>query len=266
MLDNFSGATRVYFIIGHPIAQVKSPYGMTRLLEENGKDAIMVPIDILPEDVPGFVTLAGRLPNCDGICITVPHKFAVVPHCRTMSKTTQVLGSANVMRRNPDGSWHGDMFDGPGHVGAMRKNGAELDGKRALLIGAGGAGSAIGLALLDAGARELAIHDTDASRRDTLIAKLNGAHPGKVTIGSPDPTGYDTVSNASPAGMKPDDALPFDMTRLSPATFISDVVTKPALTPLIETARRIGCKTSTGIEMFESEAALMLDFWLETAN
>jgi hypothetical protein len=82
MLDGFSGATRVYFIIGHPIAQVKSPYGMTRLLEENGKDAIMVPIDILPADVPGFVELAGRMPNCDGICITVPHKFAVVPHCR----------------------------------------------------------------------------------------------------------------------------------------------------------------------------------------
>lgn len=265
MLDNFSGATRVYFIIGHPIAQVKSPYGMTRLFEQNGRDAIMVPVDILPKDVPAFVTLAGRLPNCDGICITVPHKFAVVPHCRTMSKTTQVLGSANVMRRNPDGSWHGDMFDGPGHVGAMRKNGAELDGKRALLIGAGGAGSAIGLALLDAGARELAIHDTDAARRDTLIAKLDGAHPGKVGIGSPDPAGFDTVSNASPAGMKPDDALPIDMARLRPTTFVSDVVTKPALTPLIETARRIGCKTSTGIEMFESETSLMLAFWLETA-
>ncbi|MFC7397789.1 shikimate dehydrogenase family protein [Chelatococcus sp. GCM10030263] len=265
MLDNFSGATRVYFIIGHPIAQVKSPYGMTRLFEENGKDAIMVPVDILPEDVPAFVTLAGRLPNCDGICITVPHKFAVVSHCRTMSKTTQVLGSANVLRRNPDGSWHGDMFDGPGHVGAMRKNDAELDGKRSLLIGAGGAGSAIGLALLDAGVRELAVHDADAARRDTLIAKLESPHPGKVIVGSSDPAGFDTVSNASPAGMHPGDALPFDIAGLDPATFVSDVVTKPAITPLIEMARRIGCKTSTGIEMFEAETSLMLAFWLETA-
>lgn len=265
MLENFSGATRVYYIIGHPIAQVKSPYGMTRLFEENGKDAIMVPVDILPDDVPEFVTLASRLLNCDGICITVPHKFAVVPHCRTMSKTTEVLGSANVMRRNADHSWHGDMFDGPGHVGAMRKNGARLEGQRSLLIGAGGAGSAIGLALLDAGVRELAVHDTDARRRDALIAKLDGAHRGKVIAGSPAPAGFNTVSNASPAGMKPGDALPIDIGGLEAGTFVSDVVTKPAVTPLVEAARRIGCKTSTGIEMFESETSLMLDFWLETA-
>ncbi|WP_439498154.1 shikimate dehydrogenase family protein [Bosea sp. (in: a-proteobacteria)] len=266
MLDGFSGATRVYFIIGHPIAQVKSPYGMTRLLEENGKDAIMVPIDILPADVPGFVELAGRMPNCDGICITVPHKFAVVPHCRTMSKTTELLGSANVMRRNADGSWHGDMFDGPGHVGAMLKNGAQLEGKRALLIGAGGAGSAIGLALLDAGLRELAIHDADASRRDALIGKLAQAHPGKVAIGSPDPSGFDSVSNATPAGMKEGDPLPIEIGKLAPSTFVSDVVTKPALPPLIEAARRLGCPNSTGIEMFEAETSLMLNFWLETAR
>ena len=265
MLENFSGATRVYYIIGHPIAQVKSPHGMTRLFEKNGKDAIMVPVDILPDDVPAFVTLASRLLNCDGICITVPHKFAVVPHCRTMSKTTKVLGSANVMRRNADNSWHGDMFDGPGHVGAMRKNGAELEGRRSLLIGAGGAGSAIGLALLDAGVRELAIHDTDASRQDALIAKLDGTHAGKVIAGSSNPAGFDTVSNASPAGMKPGDGLPFDIRGLEPATFVSDVVTKPAVTPLIEAARRIGCQTSTGVEMFEAETSLMLDFWLETA-
>ncbi|WP_332680643.1 shikimate dehydrogenase family protein [Bosea sp. (in: a-proteobacteria)] len=266
MLDGFSGATRVYFIIGHPIAQVKAPSGMTRLLEASGKDAIMVPIDILPADVPAFIELAGRLPNCDGICITVPHKFAVVAHCRTMSKTTELLGSANVMRRNPDGSWHGDMFDGPGHVGAMLKNGAVLEGKRALLIGAGGAGSAIGLALLDAGVRELAVHDADPGRRDALIGKLLRAHPGKVVIGSADPSGFDTVSNATPAGMAEGDALPIDIARLSPETFVSDVVTKPALPPLIEAARRLGCPNSTGIEMFESETSLMLKFWLETAR
>lgn len=266
MLEGFSGATRVYFIIGHPIAQVKSPNGMTRLLEQSGKDAIMVPVDILPEDVPAFVELAGRLPNCDGICITVPHKFAVVAHCRTMSKTTALLGSANVMRRNPDGSWHGDMFDGPGHVGAMLKNGVELSGKRALLIGAGGAGSAIGLALLDAGVRELAIHDADTARRDTLIGKLAHAYPGKVVIGSADPGGFDSVSNATPAGMREGDGLPIDVARLAPNVFVSDVVTKPAVPPLIEAARRIGCRNSTGIEMFEAETSLMLAFWLETAR
>ncbi len=266
MLENYSGATMVYFIVGHPIAQVKAPYGMTRLLEQHGRDAIVVPIDVLPEDLPGFLTLAGRLPNVDGICVTVPHKFAVVPHCATVSDTTRLLGSANIMRRNRDGSWHGDMVDGPGHIGAMRNQGAHLDGRRALLVGAGGAGSAIGLALLDAGVRELAVHDTDSVRRDALIGKLNIAHPGKAVAGSADPAGFDSVSNATPAGMREGDALPIDVDRLTPDVFVSDVVTKPEVTPLLVAAHKIGCRTSTGVDMFLAEGSLMLAFWLGAAQ
>jgi shikimate dehydrogenase len=135
-----------------------------------------------------------------------------------------------------------------------------------LLIGAGGAGSAIGLALLDAGLRELAIHDADASRRDALIGKLAQAHPGKVAIGSPDPSGFDSVSNATPAGMKEGDPLPIEIGKLAPSTFVSDVVHQarsaaadrgraPARLPELDRHRDVRGRDS-----------LMLNFWLETAR
>ncbi|MFX5574779.1 ThiF family adenylyltransferase, partial [Acinetobacter baumannii] len=81
------------------------------------------------------------------------------------------LGAVNILRRTPDGGWFGEMFDGLGFVGGVRARGGEPGGKRALLVGAGGAGSAIALALVEAGVRELAIHDEDGLRRDALIKR-----------------------------------------------------------------------------------------------
>jgi shikimate dehydrogenase len=125
------------------------------------------------------------------------------------------------------------MVDGIGFVGAVRAQGFDLKGKRALQIGAGGAGSAIALALVDAGVRELAIHDEDAARRDSLVARLNALGNAKVVIGSPDPSGFDLVANATPAGMKDADPLPVDVSKLSPSTFVGCVITVPAVSPIV---------------------------------
>ena len=135
-------------------------------------------------------------------------------------------------------------------------------GKRALLVGAGGAGSAIGLALLDAGVAELAIHDADVVRRDALIGRLAKRGKGKVTAGSGDPSGFDLVANATPAGMKPDDALPFDAGKLSPSTFVGCVITQPAVSPIVAAARAKGCATSTGTQMYQALQSTMVDFLL----
>jgi shikimate dehydrogenase len=263
MFDAYSGATRVYFIVGHPIAQAQAPHRLTRGFEEARHDAIVVPIDVLAEDVDAFVASASRLGNVDGIIATIPHKFAVVKHCATASETTRRLGAANLLRRNADRGWHGTMLDGASHVAAMRAKGIDLQGKRALLVGAGGAGGAIGLALLEAGVRELAVHDVSAARRDALIATLASSHPGAVRAGSADPDGFDTVTNATPAGMEGSDPVAVDTKRLKPTMFVSDVVTKPEVTPLLQTARALGCAICTGVDMVDAQLPLMVRFYLE---
>jgi shikimate dehydrogenase len=85
--------------------------------------------------------------NCDGVIITVPHKFHATAFCRTLTDEGRFLGTVNMLRRNADGSWHGGASDGIGMVAALRDAGCEPGSRRALLIGAGGAGSAIGHAL-----------------------------------------------------------------------------------------------------------------------
>lgn len=262
MLERLGGDTRLYFTVGHPIAQVKSPGGVTRGFEARGANAIVVPIDVPPDRIDAFLDLAAHAGNVDGLVVTVPYKFRAREACATLSPRAELLGAANVLRRNPGGGWHGDMTDGLGFCGAVAKAGFAIAGRRCLLVGAGGAGSAIGLSLLDAGAAGLSVFDLDAGRRDALIAKLRTRHAAVSAAASSDPSDYDLVANASPAGMRPGDPLPVDVARLRPAMHVGDVVTAPEVPPLIAEARARGCSTSTGTAMYLAQVGIITDFLL----
>src|SRR5437588_8398938 len=209
MLPTLNGATRIHVTIGDPIAQVKSPAGVTQAFAARGADAIMIPLQVKPADIEDFFKLAKRLPNLDGIIITVPHKPIAFRHCDQTSERSRVLEVANVMRRGTDNRWSGDMTDGGGFVAALKRNGFNPKGKRALQVGAGGAGSAIALALTMEGA-SVTLVDLDAAKRDALIAKLGRYGHKVIPADQADPTGFDLVVNATPAGMKPGHPLPVD--------------------------------------------------------
>ena len=263
MLDTYSGATRVIFIVGSPIAQVKSPEGVTRRLRAAGQDIVVVPAHVEPPDLPDFFSVAARMPNVDGVLVTVPHKFAALALCSSLSARARSIGAVNVARRGADGGWHGDMNDGEGHVQGLRRAGFDPAGRRALLVGAGGAGSAIAHALVDAGVASLALCDSDMVRLDRLCERLRAYGNLLPTQGSGDPSGFDLVVNATPMGMRAGDPMPIDIARLSSTTFVSDVVTSPAAPPLIAAARARGCATMTGTGMFESVRDAIVVFYSE---
>jgi shikimate dehydrogenase len=262
MFESLNGATRLYPIVGDPIAQVKSPEEVSRGFAERDVNAICVPMHVAPDDLSAFVEGLSRARNVDGMIMTIPHKFAGYRLCATATPRAHVLGAANVMRRNPDGTWHGEMVDGVAFVQAQIEGGAEPQGARALLIGAGGAGTAIGLALIEAGVRDLVVHDSDGGRVRTLVERLSNQGTAKVSSGPADPTGFDLVCNATPAGMREGDPLPVPARLLWPPMFVGDVITAPAVSPLLEAARKVGCRTQTGGAMFAAVQKLMIDFLL----
>jgi len=262
MLDNLSGATRIHFIVGDPIAQVKSPFGMTQAFESNDKDAICIPAQVPTKDLKQWFEGMSLARNVDGIIVTIPHKFDCHALCTTHSPRADFLGAVNTIRRNADGSWHGDMFDGLGYVKAIESKGFQLQNKKALLVGAGGAGSAIAHAMVLAGVSELAIHDENADRRESLIQRLNSLQLGHVKTGNSNPSGCDVAINATPMGMRDGDPSPIDIEAIMPNMFIGCVITAPAVPPLIAAARAKGCNTSTGADMFVQVRELMVQFLL----
>ncbi|WP_269502767.1 shikimate dehydrogenase family protein [Burkholderia sp. IMCC1007] len=265
--EGLSGATRVHFIVGDPIAQVRSPKGVTAALREAGRDALVVPAHVAPDDLAAFFAGITPMRNVDGVIVTVPHKFSAAAFCTSLSDEAAFLGAANTLRRTADGGWHGGMFDGTGFVAALGDEGCDLRGKRALLVGAGGAGSAIGHALVMAGVASLDVRDNDAARTASLVERLATLQRGTVRVAAADvaPESFDVIVNASPMGMRADDPLPVDVSRVPATTFVGDVVTKPPLTPFIEAARARGCRTVTGTQMFARVCDRMVAFLIDTA-
>jgi shikimate dehydrogenase len=260
MLAPLNGATRIHVTIGDPIAQVKSPAGVTAGFAARGQDAIMIPLQVKPADVEEFFALAKKLPTLDGIIITIPHKPVAFHHCDATTERARVLEVCNVMRRGADRRWNGDMTDGGGFIAALRRNGFDPKGKRALQIGGGGAGLAIALALCMEGANALTLCDLDTGKRDALIARL--ARHGHMVAATDklDPAGFDLIVNATPAGMKGGDPLPVDVSRLKADQFVADIITMPAVTPLLAAAQKRGCATQTGVQMFDAQVDFITEF------
>jgi shikimate dehydrogenase len=235
---------------------------MSAAFAESGRNTLVVPAHVAPADLETWFAGQAVAKNVDGIIVTIPHKFAAHRLCATTSERARFLRSVNTIRRNADGSWHGDMFDGLGYVTAAEKAGCDFAGARVLLVGTGGAGTAIAQAVAAKAPRELALHDADAARRDDLIGRL-AATGAVVTRGSADPRGFDVVLNATPLGMRPGDPLPVDGDGLTGSMFVGCVVTEPKVPPLIERAGALGCRTMTGADMFREVRDLMLAFLLE---
>jgi shikimate dehydrogenase len=275
--NTLNGATRVHFIVGDPIAQVKSPSGVSQAFGERGHNALVMPAHVAPANLADWLAGVSLANNVDGIIVTIPHKFACFDLCATTSDRASFLKTVNTMRRNPDETWHGDMFDGMGFCAAMQGNedkedsGCQIEGQRALLVGAGGAGSAIAYSLVMGGVGELAIHDEDVARRTTLVDRLASLNRCKVTHaithdgagGMVSPAGFDIALNATPMGMKAGDPFPLDVAQINSSMFVGCVITAPAVSPLVQAARDKGCRTMTGADMFGRVRDLMVDFLLK---
>src|SRR5262249_11644693 len=134
-------------------------------------------------------------------------------------------------------------------------------GRAVVLIGTGGAGSAIACALAAAGAASLTLCDVDQGKARALVPRIAAIAPGcTLRIGPATTEGVDILVNASPVGMKPEDGLPAPLGALPPHVVVADVVLKDA-TPLLRHARACGCSTVRGEEMMLGQVDEMLAFF-----
>ena len=247
---NITGHTKLIPHIGYPTASFKAPMIYNPWFEARGIDAVVVPMGVPTAAAASALPTIFRFTNFHGALITMPHKVTVVAMLDEVSKAVRVSGACNAVLRTPEGRLIGDQFDGEGFVRGMLRKGRAVKGARALVCGAGGVGSAIAASLAGAGVGALALYDVDGASMARLARRLAEVYPAlEVETGSNDPDGFDIVVNGTPLGMKPDDPLPMDASRISPSAFVGEVVMKQETTPFLAAARARGCETQIGLDM-----------------
>ena len=256
-----NGAMRLYAIIGDPVSQVKSPAALTQRFREGGTNAALVPLHVPAAHLAEVFASLRLLGNLDGMVITVPHKVRMAELVDSVSERARLVGAINLARREADGRWHGDMADGVGFCRGLAANGFDPAGRKAFVLGTGGAGSAVTVELARLGAA-VRIHDVAPGRAQGLADRLREAGFDAAAVEGADPAGADLVVNATPLGMRAGDALPIDPALLSPDMFVADVVIRPPLTPFLEQARARGCRVQAGEAVMLHQLDAMVAFFL----
>jgi len=257
-----SGTTALLAHIGWPTHAFKAPLIYNPWFEKAGIDAVVVPMGCRAEHYPAFLRAVFSLENIRGALVTMPHKVSTASLVDLRSPAVEIAGACNAVRRDAEGRLVGDLFDGEGFVRGLRRKGCALQGARALVVGAGGVGSAIAASLAAAGVAGLGLFDVRAEAAEGLAGRLRVHHPAlEVRTGSDDPQGFDIVVNATPLGMTPGDPMPVDVARIAVSTFVGEVVMASETTPFLRAATERGCRVQVGLDMLFEQIPAYLEFF-----
>ncbi|WP_457282366.1 shikimate dehydrogenase family protein [Polaromonas sp. P5_D5] len=257
-----NGHTELIAHIGYPTHSFKAPMIYNPYFEQAGVNAVVVPMGCKTEDYPAFLRSVSCLENFRGALITMPHKVTTVDLLDEATPTVRIAGACNAVKRDANDKLVGDMFDGEGFVRGVQRKGFDPRGKRALVVGSGGVGSAIAASLAKAGARALGLCDVNAASAQALAGRLRQHYAAlELLTGSNDPAGYDLVVNATPMGMNEGDPLPMDVSRIAANSFVGEVVMKSEMTAFLAAAKARGCTVQVGSDMLFEQIPAYLEFF-----
>ncbi len=281
-------------VIGDPVSHSLSPALHNAAFRELGLDWVYVAFPVPAGRGQAAVAAMADL-GIRGLSVTMPHKAPAAAACHRLSSVAQRLGVANTVA-NVGGQLVGDSTDGAGFLSSLADQGWAPEGKRCLVLGAGGAARAVVLALAEAGAAAVVV----VARRHEQASETASLAGRVGSVGLVEAVGEaDLVVNATPVGMEgvgmggvgmggvgmggvgmeavsPEGpgrrargsrrALPFglDPRRLGPGQLVADLVYAPATTPLLAAARRAGAATCNGLGMLVHQAARQVTIWTGT--
>ncbi|MFI3905188.1 shikimate dehydrogenase family protein [Ochrobactrum sp. S1502_03] len=257
-----TGASRVYAILGDPIVQAGSPGLFNQAFRAKGVQAALVPFHVGIEKLDIMVEAFRSIGNFDGLVITVPHKIAIAGMLDDLGPMARRIGAVNAIKKLPDGRLIGDNFDGLGFIHGLAKKGHSVTGRHVLLIGAGGAGSAIAHAVIDEAPASIGVVDIDRKRADTLLDDLGSVgSPVSVSNAESNSQGYDVIINCTSLGMRETDPLPVSPDILKPGALVVDIILKPPISRLLQEAETRGCAVHAGIHMLSGQVEAICRFF-----
>ena len=253
-------------LVGAGIRASLSPALHEREAERLGVHALYQTIDIaergLPPSAVGEIVAAARTMGFAGLNVTHPCKQVVLEHLDELSPDAAALGAVNTVVFDGDGRTVGHNTDGTGFAASFARGLPDAELRRVVLLGAGGAGAAVGHAALSLGAERLTVVDVEADRARALARSLGRQFddPDRAGHATPDELAelLDRASgliHATPTGMAHHPGLPLDPDLLRPELWVADIVYRPLETELLRRARDAGCRTLDGGGMVVFQAA-----------
>ena len=176
----------------------------------------------------------------DGMNVTIPYKKAVIPYCAELSPIAQKLQSVNVLVRREDGTLYGDNADAYGFAGMVRASGIQIDGKKTLVLGSGGASSTGCAVLEEMGARSVTIISRKGEDNYNNLDRHADA---------------EVIVNTTPVGMYPNCGVsPVDLSLFPKLEGVLDIVYNPARTAFVLQAEKLGIPYMSGLYMLVAQA------------
>lgn len=261
-VDFVNGKTRVYGIVGDPIEQVRSPEMVTWEMQKRDHNAVLIPMHIARDEFDTVMPQIMRMRNLDGLIFTIPFKAQAIALAKTLGPQASQIGAINALKKHSNGAWSGEIFDGIGCVEAFKQRGITLQDKRLQLIGLGGAGSAICVALAYEKPKLLRLFDINAQTTERMAKMVNTISPQTVVeVGLPLAEGIDILLNASPVGMLNDARLPLAVEQFKKELIVFDAIVMPENTPLLSLAQDCGCQVVRGREMMLGQISKIVDYF-----
>ncbi len=257
---------KLYGVIGSPVAHSLSPLMHSRWFNDEGFPHLYKSFDVDQSQLASFIDAAKEL-DINGFNVTFPHKTMIMDYMDEVEETAMRLNAVNTVLRD-DGRWIGRNTDGNGFISSLQSSFPGLLTQhelRVLVIGAGGAGRAISLALqAEPGVVLTVANRTEARTRhlvDTLSVKntINGLDLSEAELGL---SQYDLIINTTSAGFSSQAGeLPLSLKSLSPHTVAVDIIYNPLETLFLKTAKENGNQTLNGLPMLIHQGALSFQHW-----
>jgi shikimate dehydrogenase len=264
-----------FVVIGDPIEHSLSPALFAFVFRELGLPHRYRAVRVRSDELAVFVRRV-RAGGLAGVNVTIPHKERIIAHLDALDETAQAVGAVNAVTVGESG-WGrtliGCNMDVAGVSGSLARHRADVRGKRAVVLGAGGAARAAICALISLGISEIAIVNRTRERAERLIAELARA-TGFSSMGSIEPNDSQLAPtireakllvNATPVGMHPRIELcPLDdLAGLHEGLVVFDLVYNPLETRLLRLAAARGAQTIDGLDMLIHQAFEALRIWLD---
>jgi shikimate dehydrogenase len=262
---SISHRTQVCAVVGNPIAHSLSPAIHNAAFSELDLDFVYIACQV--ENVEHALLGMRAMSNFRGMSITIPHKVEAMKHVDEIAEVDRSIGSINTVIHE-QGKLLGLSTDGPGALKAIRDAGTEIDEKRILILGSGGAARAIAFTLArKVRLRELTLLDIDPAMLRQLTADLQAGTEAPVSSDLLTERSVaaamkraELIIHCTPVGMHPnEDASLIPVEAFQAGQVVFDIVYTPLETKLLADARSRGLKVIAGVDMFVNQAVLQFE-------